>query len=150
MRPRQPGLRLHQVLLQVKDVERSKGIYTKKLGFKVLYDYSPEYVAVLTPNKLQIGLHPTRNTSFFLISTLEFCFANPRFWPFCIWFIDILDLEIVRLWNFHLTRHSLRDERMAGQDFWCRDGPSISAGYVCCDVAVHCDLSSCRDWMYSV
>src|SRR2546426_3062532 len=58
MRRRQPGLRLHQVLLQVKDVERSKEFYTRKLGFKVLYDFSPEYVAVLTPNKLQIGLHP--------------------------------------------------------------------------------------------
>jgi len=50
-------LRLHQVLLQVRDVERSKEFYTKKLGFKVLYDFSPEYVAVVTPNKLQIGLH---------------------------------------------------------------------------------------------
>src|SRR5256712_13540617 len=58
MRPRQPGLRLHQVLLQVKDVGRSKEFYTRKLGFKILYDFSPEYVAVLTPNKLQIGLHP--------------------------------------------------------------------------------------------
>jgi len=58
MRRRQPGLRLHQVLLQVKDVERSKEFYTRKLGFKILYDFSPEYVAVLTPNKLQIGLHP--------------------------------------------------------------------------------------------
>jgi len=82
MRRRQPGLRLHQVLLQVKDVERSKEFYTRKLGFKVLYDFSPEYVAVLTPNKLQVGLHPTRNTSFSLISLLEYCFANPRFWPF--------------------------------------------------------------------
>jgi catechol 2,3-dioxygenase-like lactoylglutathione lyase family enzyme len=42
----------------VKDVERSKEFYTKKLGFKLLYDFSPGYVAVLTPNKLQIGLHP--------------------------------------------------------------------------------------------
>src|SRR5207245_11804436 len=58
MRPRQAGLRLHQVLLQVKDVERSKELYTRKLGFKILYDFSPKYVAVLTPNKLQIGLHP--------------------------------------------------------------------------------------------
>ena len=58
MRRRQPGLRLHQVLLQVKDVERSKEFYTRKLGFKILYDFSPEYVAVLTPNKLQIGLYP--------------------------------------------------------------------------------------------
>jgi len=58
MRPRQAGLRLHQVLLQVKDVERSKEFYTRKLGFKVRYDFSPKYVAVLTPNKLQIGLHP--------------------------------------------------------------------------------------------
>ena len=58
MRTRQAGLRLHQVLLQVKDVERSKEFYTRKLGFKLLYDFSPEYIAVLTPNKLQIGLHP--------------------------------------------------------------------------------------------
>ena len=58
MRPGQSGLRLHQVLLQVKDLERSKEFYTSKLGFKVLYDFSPKYVAVLTPNKLQIGLHP--------------------------------------------------------------------------------------------
>jgi catechol 2,3-dioxygenase-like lactoylglutathione lyase family enzyme len=52
------GLRLHQVLLQVKDVERSQEFYTKKLGFKVLYDFSPKYLAVITPNKLQIGLRP--------------------------------------------------------------------------------------------
>jgi catechol 2,3-dioxygenase-like lactoylglutathione lyase family enzyme len=52
------GLWLHQVLLQVKDVERSKEFYTRKLGFKVLYDFSPKYLAVMTPNKLQIGLHP--------------------------------------------------------------------------------------------
>ena len=50
--------RLHQVLLQVKDVQRSRDFYTKKAGFKVLYDFSPEYVAVITPNRLQIGLHP--------------------------------------------------------------------------------------------
>lgn len=60
MRPSKSGLRLHQVLLQVKDVERSKEFYTKKLGFNVLYDFSPEYLAVLTPNGLQIGLHPFR------------------------------------------------------------------------------------------
>src|SRR2546428_4830679 len=59
-RSRKVGLRLHQVLLRVKDVERSREFYTKKLGFKVLHDFSPEYVAVLTPNKLQIGLHPFR------------------------------------------------------------------------------------------
>src|SRR2546428_10978851 len=58
MRPRQAELRLHQVLLQVKDVERSKEFYTRKLGFKVRYDFSPKYIAVLTPNKLQIGLYP--------------------------------------------------------------------------------------------
>ena len=57
------GLRLQQVLLQVKDVERSRDFYTKKLGFKVLYDFSPEYLAVITPNKLQIGLHPFRGDS---------------------------------------------------------------------------------------
>src|SRR5690242_21329941 len=58
MHPRKPGLHLHQVLLQVKDVERSREFYTSKLGFKLLYDFSPEYVVVVTPNKLQIGLHP--------------------------------------------------------------------------------------------
>jgi catechol 2,3-dioxygenase-like lactoylglutathione lyase family enzyme len=52
------GMHLHQVLLQVRDVERSRKFYTKKLGFRVLYDYSPHYLAVVTPNKLQIGLHP--------------------------------------------------------------------------------------------
>lgn len=52
------GMHLHQVLLQVKDVERSREFYTRKLGFRVLYDYSPHYLAVVTPNKLQIGLHP--------------------------------------------------------------------------------------------
>ena len=52
------GMRLHQVLLQVRDVERSREFYTRKLGFRVLYDYSPHYLAVVTPNKLQIGLHP--------------------------------------------------------------------------------------------
>ena len=44
--------------MQVKDVQRSRDFYTKKAGFKVLYDFSPEYVAVITPNRLQIGLHP--------------------------------------------------------------------------------------------
>ncbi|TMI20746.1 VOC family protein [Candidatus Bathyarchaeota archaeon] len=52
------GYACHQVLLQVKDVQRSRDFYTKKAGFKVLYDFSPEYVAVITPNRLQIGLHP--------------------------------------------------------------------------------------------
>jgi catechol 2,3-dioxygenase-like lactoylglutathione lyase family enzyme len=52
------GMHLHQVLLQVRDVERSREFYTKKLGFRVLYDYSPHYLAVVTPNRLQIGLHP--------------------------------------------------------------------------------------------
>ncbi len=55
---RKSGLRLHQVILQVKDLERSKQFYTKKLGFKVKHDFSPEYLAVVTPNRLQIGLHP--------------------------------------------------------------------------------------------
>ena len=63
MNPSKVGLRLHQVLLQVKDVERSRDFYTRKLGFKVLYDFSPEYLAVITPNKLQIGLHPIRGSS---------------------------------------------------------------------------------------
>jgi catechol 2,3-dioxygenase-like lactoylglutathione lyase family enzyme len=45
MRRSKAGLRLHQVLLQVKDVERSKEFYTTKLGFKVLYDFSPDYLA---------------------------------------------------------------------------------------------------------
>jgi catechol 2,3-dioxygenase-like lactoylglutathione lyase family enzyme len=55
---RKCGLRLHQVILRAKDLERSKQFYTKKLGFKVKYDYSPEYLAVVTPNQLQIGFHP--------------------------------------------------------------------------------------------
>jgi catechol 2,3-dioxygenase-like lactoylglutathione lyase family enzyme len=50
------------VLLQVKDVERSKEFYTKKLGFKVLYDFSPEYTLPSYPNNLQIGLHPFRGS----------------------------------------------------------------------------------------
>jgi catechol 2,3-dioxygenase-like lactoylglutathione lyase family enzyme len=54
---------LHQVLLQVNDVERSRDFYTKKLGFKVLYDFSPKYLAVITPNQLEIGLHPFRGGS---------------------------------------------------------------------------------------
>lgn len=58
MGPGKAGLRLHQVILQVKDVERSRDFYTKKLGFKILYDFSPKYLAIVTPNKLQIGLHP--------------------------------------------------------------------------------------------
>jgi len=52
------GMHLHQVLLRVKSLERSRQFYTKTLGFKLLYDFSPEYLAVLTPNKMQIGFHP--------------------------------------------------------------------------------------------
>jgi catechol 2,3-dioxygenase-like lactoylglutathione lyase family enzyme len=63
MHPSKDGLRLHQILLQVKDVERSRDFYTKKLGFTVLHDFSPEYLAVITPNQLQIGLHPFRGGS---------------------------------------------------------------------------------------
>jgi len=85
MRPRQAGLRLHQVLLQVKDVERSKEFYTRKLGFKVRYDFSPKYVAVLTPNKLQIGLHPFqrgrgRQRSRNQPAGIEFEVDNVDFW----------------------------------------------------------------------
>src|SRR5438093_13719662 len=58
MSRRKRGLRLHQVILRVKDLERSKQFYTKKLGFKVKYNFSPEYLAVVTPNRLQIGFHP--------------------------------------------------------------------------------------------
>jgi len=57
-RDEREGLRLHQVILRVKDLERSKQFYTKKLGFKVKYDFSPEYLAVVTPNRLQIGFYP--------------------------------------------------------------------------------------------
>ena len=57
------GLHLNQVLLTVKDLDRSREFYTKRLGFTVRYDFSPEYVAVVTPNKLQIGLHPSRGES---------------------------------------------------------------------------------------
>src|SRR2546425_5261926 len=60
MHPSKAGLRLHQVLLQVKDVERSREFYIRRLGFKILYDFSPEYLAVITQNKIQIGLHPFR------------------------------------------------------------------------------------------
>ncbi len=52
---------MHQVLLQVRDVERSREFYSEKLGFRVLYDFSPEYLSVVTPNRLQIGLHPFKN-----------------------------------------------------------------------------------------
>ena len=54
-------MHLHQVILQVRSVDRSKEFYTKTLGFKLLYDFSPEYLAVETPNKLQIGFHPLKN-----------------------------------------------------------------------------------------
>ncbi len=30
---------MHQVLLQVRDVERSREFYSEKLGFRVLYDF---------------------------------------------------------------------------------------------------------------
>ena len=41
-------------------MERSRQFYTKKLGFKVKYDFSPEYLAVVTPNRLQLGFHPSK------------------------------------------------------------------------------------------
>src|SRR5215467_8905581 len=55
------GMRLNQVILEVKDVKRSKEFYTMKLGFKVKHDYAPEYLAVETPNRLQIGFHPGKS-----------------------------------------------------------------------------------------
>src|SRR5215472_10217485 len=55
------GLRLHQIILEVKDVNRSRQFYTKKLGFKVKHDYAPEYLAVETPNRLQIGFYPRKS-----------------------------------------------------------------------------------------
>ena len=58
MRGRKKGMHLHQVLLEVKDVDRSREFYTGTLGFKLLYDFSPRYLAVVTPNKMQIGFHP--------------------------------------------------------------------------------------------
>ena len=58
MTRRKRGMRLHQVILQVRDVKRSGQFYTGKLGFKVKYDFPPEYLAVVTTNKLQIGFHP--------------------------------------------------------------------------------------------
>ena len=58
--PRRKGLHLHQVILEVKELQKSKTFYTKKLGFKIKYDYSPEYLAVVTPNRLQIGFQPSR------------------------------------------------------------------------------------------
>lgn len=60
MAKRKSGMHLHQVLLQVKDVDRSREFYTKTLGFKLRHDFSPEYLAVLTPNNLQIGFHPAK------------------------------------------------------------------------------------------
>ena len=85
MRRSKNGLRLHQVLLSVKDVERSKEFYTKKLGFKVLYDFSPQYLAVVTSNKLQIGLHPYREGSRRLgtgnqTAGIEFAVDNVDLW----------------------------------------------------------------------
>ena len=34
------GMHLHQVMLQVRSVDRSKEFYTRTLGFKLLYDFS--------------------------------------------------------------------------------------------------------------
>ena len=59
--PSKKGMHLHQVVLEVKDVDRSREFYTETLGFKILYDFSPRYLAVVTPNKLQIGFHPQDN-----------------------------------------------------------------------------------------
>lgn len=44
--------------MEVRNVDRSGEFYTETLGFKLLYDFSPRYLAVETPNKLQIGFHP--------------------------------------------------------------------------------------------
>ena len=60
-RSRKKGMHLHQVLLEVKNVDRSREFYTETLGFKLLYDFSPRYLAVVTPNKVQIGFHPREN-----------------------------------------------------------------------------------------
>jgi len=58
MRRSKAGLRLHQVLLQVKDVQRSRDFYTRKVGFHLLYDFSPEYVAVYHPEQASDRLTP--------------------------------------------------------------------------------------------
>ena len=60
MPSQQSNLRLQQVLLEVKNIDLSLALYTEKLGFKLHYDFSPEYAVVLTPNKVQIGLMPNR------------------------------------------------------------------------------------------
>src|SRR2546425_9778973 len=60
MAGKKTGLQLNQVLFQVRDVERSREFYTEKLGFKLFADFSPEYVAVITPNRLQIGFYPSK------------------------------------------------------------------------------------------
>ena len=52
--PSGPVLDLITVI--VKDIQRSKEFYVKKLGFKLKTD-AGEFVSVLTPNKFLIGLH---------------------------------------------------------------------------------------------
>ncbi|HZD13184.1 MAG TPA: VOC family protein, partial [Candidatus Binatus sp.] len=61
MSTRKKGMHLHQILLQVRDMAKSKEFYTKTLGFKLQYDFSPGYLAVLTPNKLQIGFYSKKS-----------------------------------------------------------------------------------------
>ena len=49
--------------MSVKDVDRSREFYTDLLGFKLVHNFSPHYLAVLTPNKLQIGFHPGKGSA---------------------------------------------------------------------------------------
>jgi catechol 2,3-dioxygenase-like lactoylglutathione lyase family enzyme len=47
---------LDLITVIVRDTRRSKEFYVKKLGFKLKTD-AAEFVSVLTPNKIAIGLH---------------------------------------------------------------------------------------------
>jgi catechol 2,3-dioxygenase-like lactoylglutathione lyase family enzyme len=47
---------LDLITVIVRDTRRSKEFYVKKLGFKLKTD-AGEFVSVLTPNKIAIGLH---------------------------------------------------------------------------------------------
>ena len=85
MRSTRKGLRLNQILLHVRDVERSRRFYTEKLGFKVRHDFSPEYVAIVTPNNIQIGLHPrkdrqSKQTNTAQHASIEFDVDNVDVW----------------------------------------------------------------------
>ena len=50
------GLVFDLITVIVKDIQRSKEFYVKKLGFKLKTD-AGEFASVLTPNGFPIGLH---------------------------------------------------------------------------------------------